>query len=125
MPAAVPGADPMTTLRPVAGEVAIAVGREDAGVDVAIAVTPERVVIAIAPERVVVDVVIREGPEQRADPAVAAIAVPPPSLAAAAVTPPCGGRGRCNLRAGGGVDERRPVGAARQTLRVQCVSYAA
>src|SRR3954447_19098887 len=108
MPAAVPGADALTAFRPIASEIVIAVRREDGRVNVTIAVTPERVVIAIAPERVVVDVVIREWPEQRADPAVAAIAVPPPSFAAATLTPAGGGRARCDLRAGVGVDEGCP-----------------
>src|SRR6185437_12485971 len=56
-------------------------GTEHSGIEVEIAVAPEG--RAIAPDRVIVDVVIGERPEQRPDPAISAVSVPPPSLRAA------------------------------------------
>ena len=75
MPSAAPA------LRHIAGEIVIAVRREDPCIDVRVTVVPEAVV---APDRIVIDVVIGERPEQRPDPSISAVAVLPPSVRAVA-----------------------------------------
>src|SRR4029077_13913292 len=57
---------------------AVVVGREDALVDVGIAVDPDRVVIIIVvgPQRVIEEIAVGEGPEQRADPAQMIVPMP-------------------------------------------------
>src|SRR6202008_2134534 len=64
----------------IAGEPVVGVGSEHAGIDIDVAITPEA--RAVAPDGVVVDVIIGERPEQRPDPAISAIPVPPPSMGA-------------------------------------------
>src|SRR4029079_14124599 len=58
------------------GEFLAAVWRKDRGVDVGIRVVPEA--DAITPECVVIDIVNGERPIKRPDPAISAVAVPPP-----------------------------------------------
>src|SRR3954462_9891799 len=94
MPSAAPA------LRHIAGEIVIAVRREDPCIDVRVTVVPEAVV---APDRIVIDVVIGERPEQRPDPSISAAAVLPPSVRAVAASMPacqCGSRGDLSARAG-------------------------
>src|SRR6202035_275153 len=75
------------------------------------------------PHRIVIDVVIGKRPEQWSDPAISAVAVPPPSGPAAAM--PSGyGRTRCDSGAGVGVAERGPVvQRARDRAGVQRVAH--
>ena len=68
--------------RVIAGKVVVSIGREQAGVNVTIAVAPERGVIAVAPHSVVVHIVVGERPEQRADPSVSAVTMSPPAVSA-------------------------------------------
>src|SRR5258705_5768477 len=66
----------------MASEAIMAVRCNHAGVDVIIAVVPERGPGTVAPERIVIDVIKGERPEHRPDPSIAAVAVSPPSGAA-------------------------------------------
>ena len=93
-----PGAG-RTARRQVARKTLIVIGAEQAGINVVIAVVPERGADARSPQRIVVDVEIGERPEQRSDPAVSAIAVPPPAAASGpSVLPP--GKRRARGHAG-------------------------
>jgi hypothetical protein len=112
-------------LRQVAGEIVVAVGREDAGVEIVVAVVPERVFVAVAPERVVVHVMIGERPEHRADPSVSAVPVLPPATTALASALPSGRRG---LRGDEGAGVRvaqcaRIVRCALARAGIQCAAH--
>src|SRR5258705_9296894 len=89
-----------------------------AGVDVIIAVAPERGAGSVAPDRIVIDVKIGERPEQRPDPSISAVAVSPPS--GAAVGPAGHRRAGADPGTRGRVIERGVVArGARERARVQ------
>src|SRR5689334_20054189 len=67
----------------IGGEIGEAIGRKDPGIDVRIAVVPEAG--TIAQDRVVMHIENGEWPEQRADPAISAVVVAPPSIRVGAV----------------------------------------
>ena len=71
--------------RGVGGKLGGRIGREDRGIDVAIAI--EREAGRIAEDDCGGEIVVRERPEHRADPAVAAVGVAPPALRTAAAVP--------------------------------------
>src|SRR5262249_54053282 len=73
------------------GEIGLAVGGKNSGIDVRIAVVPETG--AITQHGVVVNIENGEWPEQRPDPAISAVAVAPPALRGSAVAQPAQ---RCN-----------------------------
>src|SRR6185437_6018228 len=102
------------TWRQIAGESVISVRSENAGIDVVVPVVPERRVVAIAPHRVAVPIVIGERPEQRANPAIAAVAVSPPSISAAAMLP--------SRRRGTGRDPSAHIRIAQRGPVMQCAS---
>src|SRR3954451_4156198 len=68
---------PLRMLRQIGRKPIVPVWTEDAGIDVRIAVAPEAG--TVAPDRVIVQIVIRERPEQRTDPAIAATRTLPAS----------------------------------------------
>src|SRR5215470_11619632 len=72
-------------IKSVSCKILLTVRREDSRIDVPVAVAPEAG--SVTENRVVVDIVKSERPEQRPDPAVAAINVPPPAARGAPVTP--------------------------------------
>ena len=87
--------------RQITGQVVIAVRCEHAGIDIAVAVIPQRGIVA--PHRVVREIVKGERPEQRTNPTIAAVAMTPPAAVTAMTAPSgscrCGG----DMRAGRGI----------------------
>jgi DNA-binding transcriptional LysR family regulator len=87
---------PVGALRQITNQVVVAVRPKYPGVDIRVTVVPEAVV---APDRVIIDVVIRERPKQRPDPAIEAVAVPPPPVCDVAAMPSGQRRSRGELPA--------------------------
>src|SRR5882762_8053926 len=79
----------------IGGEIVMTVRRKDRGIDVGITVVPEA--CAITPHGVVVDIRDGERPEQRPDPSISAVAVPPPPARTALAMPARQRRGGNNL----------------------------
>ena len=67
--------------------VVIAIGRDDAVVDVRIRIGPERLIVVVGPERVIEDVVVGVGPKQAARPANETAVVPRPDIGGVAHRP--------------------------------------
>ena len=100
----------------IAHQVVIAIKAEDAGVEVRVAIAPERIIIGIAPEGVVINVIESERPEQGADPPKTAIAMAPPPPVA--TMPRRRGHACGDERAGARIAQRdgvvqRPIDRAR------------
>src|SRR5229473_935857 len=112
--------------RQIASKIIVGVGRKHAGVDVVVAVAPERGPKTAAPDRIVIDVKISERPEQRSDPSISAIAMLPPSASRLTVIPACHRRASGDPGANIGVPQRgRVAQRARKRTRVHRVTHAA
>src|SRR5216684_3923113 len=112
--------------RQIASKIIVGVGRKHAGVDVVVAVAPERGPKTAAPDRIVIDVKISERPEQRSDPSISAIGVLPPSASSPTVIPARHRRASGDPGANIGVTQRdRVAQCAGKRTRVHRVVHAA